>query len=158
MFTTGIFSCCFGEAEMLRRDERVRQGIRGAMLTHRAPTVGDTLADIATSGYDLREVECGVATARIFPAFAADMALLLKCRLGPMELTNANVLLVNAEYHRVCRELSVRYVDQAAHRQHVVNAVFYEGVYDVVGQTRNRLPRWLRLLLGHPSPVVAAAC
>jgi len=144
---------------MLMRDDSVRKGIRSAMLQHRYPTIAGTLEGVAANGYDMRETAAlCVAPVRIVPAFAADMVLLLKSHLGPLSLTDANVLLVNTEYHRVCRGLSVRYVDQAVHRQHVVNAFFTEDVFDVVGQTRSRLPRWLRLLLGHKGPAASIAC
>jgi len=144
---------------MLARDDSVRQSIRSAMLQHRYPTIAGTLEGVAANGYDMRETAAlEVAPVRIVPSFAADMVLLLKSHLGPLSLSDANVLLVNTEYHRVCRGLSVRHVDQAVHRQHVINAFFTEDVFDVVGRTRSRLPRWLGVLLGHNRPVASIAC
>jgi hypothetical protein len=158
-FTTGFLSCCFGESDMLRRDNEVREGIRNAMFQYRAPDLGQTMVDIyAETGYCLTvqppAIAAGVVATphappthvRVFPTFAADMVVLLQSNLGTMAPTEANVLLVEREYHRVCRKLDVRHIDQAVHRQHILNAFFTEGALDAVAHTRSRIPRWLRVM------------
>jgi hypothetical protein len=202
-FTTGLFSCCFGEREELKADETVRARIREAMSQYRAPTIEGTIAQIEQeTGYALsakgtavappppdpdpggstpgvQEVYVGTVlvmqvpvaatatrqgvgkrppqTIRVFPAFAADMAMLIQSNLGTMVENDANILLVEREYHRLCRKLCVRLGDQASHRQHVINAYFREGIMDRVPLTRSRLPRWLVALGGlggvHRKPV-----
>ncbi len=138
---------------MLRRDDVVRQGIRESMLLYRRPTLEATLEEIASEGYGMRNTDdVGPVRVQIHTAFAADMVVLLRSHIGTAELSQANLLLVEREYHRVCRQLNVRYVDVAVHRQHVMNAFFTEDVFDVVGNTRSRIPRWLRTLLGHNVP------
>ncbi len=143
---------------MIRRDDEARRCIRSSMLGYRSNSVARTLEDLAAEGIGIREEDSGNTSASLVPAFAADMTLLLRSNLGPLEYNTANLLLVNAEYHRVCRGLFVRCVDQAAHRQHVINAFFFEDVFDQVGRTRSRLPRWLNTLMGHSRPSVQIAC
>lgn len=149
------------------------------MLQYRQPNVKATIRAIeAECGYRLdgADTDCGNEAAgaaapctdlivhraapvevRVFPAFAADMALLLESNLGTMAPSSANLLVAEREYHRVCRRMGVRIADQATHRQHVLNAFFYEGELSRVGLVRTRMPRWLLRLgeVGVPRPLAA---
>lgn len=95
--------------------------------------------------------------AQIVPKFAAACALHIRSKLGAMEGTEANVLLVQRKYLEVCRRHNVRDVDTVLHQGFVMNAVFTEGVLDDVAQSRKRLPAWIRWLDEvQPSEIVRA--
>jgi len=71
-----------------------------------------------------------------------------------MAFHEANRLLIEREYLKVCRDANVRHCDIEYHRQFVINAYFNEGVTDELSTVRTRLPRWLRAAFG---PVPNAA-
>lgn len=82
----------------------------------------------------------------VVPKFSASMALHLRAKLGRMTNNEANCLLVEKEYLRVCRKFHVRDVDIVAHQQITLNAVFDEYTLDSIALTRTRLPAWLKWL------------
>lgn len=84
--------------------------------------------------------------ALIVPKFAAACALHLRCKLGILSQSEANVLLVQRKYLELCRRHNVRDVDTVLHQQYVMNTVFTEGVLDELATTRRRLPRWVKWL------------
>lgn len=84
--------------------------------------------------------------ALIVPKFAAACALHLRCKLGILSQSEANILLVQRKYLELCRRHNVRDVDTVLHQQYVMNTVFTEGVLDELATTRRRLPRWVKWL------------
>lgn len=95
---------------------------------------------------------------KLVPRFAAAMVIRLRAKFGRLPLDNANRLLIEREYLRVCREGSVRDVDTVMHAQHVYNAYFNEGVLDQVGTARHRAPGWLRRAFGLVPNAPAVVC
>lgn len=89
--------------------------------------------------------------AHVIPRFVAACALMLRSELGSMAPTEANILLAQRKYLKLCRERRVRHVDVVAHQQHVINALFTEGVLDDVALVRRRLPRWVQWLRNQKS-------
>ncbi len=96
--------------------------------------------------------------ARIVPKFAAAVVLHLKAKFGALSMDDANVMLIQRDYLKVCREHKVRDVDIASHRQHVLNAYFTEGVLEELALTRTRAPRWMRLLERKSGPSKPVVC
>jgi predicted NodU family carbamoyl transferase len=85
---------------------------------------------------------------RVAPKFAAALVLTLRAKFGNLSPTEANRLLIEREYLRVCREGCVRNVDIVTHQQCVMNAFFTEGVLDQLCTTRTRCPQWMREAFG----------
>lgn len=100
----------------------------------------------------------GASTASMIPHFAATMTLQLRAKFGRMPLNDANRLLIEREYLRICREGSVRNVDIALHAQWVYNAYFNEGVLDALPTVRSRVPAWMRRAFGQVPSVPASVC
>lgn len=95
---------------------------------------------------------------RVVPKFAAAMVLNMRARFGNLPNNEANRLLIEREYLRVCREGFVRDCDIVAHSQCVYNSFFGEGVLDQLATTRVRAPRWLREAFGHVPKASAVVC
>lgn len=154
---------------MRQMDNAIRGEIRRAMVDHNPETLNDcveqSMLEAMQIGYDMTNaqgratlpvctaiVTTPVAPRRIIeqvsvvPRFAASCALLLRARLGRLPPNEANHLLVQREYLKICRTRGVRAVDIVAHQQHVANAFFTEDVLDRVALTRSRWPRWMRTL------------
>jgi len=92
----------------------------------------------------------------VVPRFAAAVTLHLRSRLGRMGPSEANELLLEREYHRVCRKYGVRDADIAAHMSHVKNAYFGEDVFDRVPTGRSRMSRFTRWAMDvKPMPACA---
>jgi hypothetical protein len=89
----------------------------------------------------------------IMPRFVAALVVVLRTKFGRLGVNEANRLLIEREYLRICREGSVRLCDVAHHSQWVYNAYFNEGVFEEMPLARVRVPSWLRRLIGS-SPVV----
>ncbi len=83
-------------------------------------------------------------TVKIVPKFVARLVLCLRGKFGRLHITEANRLLIEREYLKVCRDAKVRNVDIEYHRQFVVNTFFNESITDELATTRTRLPKWLR--------------
>lgn len=91
----------------------------------------------------------------VVPRFAAAMTLHLRSRLGRMGPSEANQLLVEREYNRLCRAYGVRDADIAAHYAHVKNAYFGEQVFDRIPLARTRMSRFARWAMDFsPMPIV----
>jgi len=95
---------------------------------------------------------------RVVPKFAAAMVLNMRARFGNLPNNEANRLLIEREYLRVCREGFVRDCDIVAHSQCVYNAFFSEGVLDQLATVRVRAPRWLREAFGNVPRAAAVVC
>jgi len=85
-------------------------------------------------------------TALVIPKFAASVTLCLRSKFGRLSCNEANRMLIEREYLRICREGKVRNVDVVMHQQFVMNAYFKEGVNDRLALVRTRVPAWLRLV------------
>jgi len=97
-------------------------------------------------------------TTKMVPRFAAAMVVSLRATFGRMPLNEANRLLIEREYLRVCREGNVRQIDTVAHSQWVYNAYFNEGIMEEIPTTRTRVPRWLRGAFGNAPSAPAVVC
>ncbi len=86
--------------------------------------------------------------ALIVPKFAASVVLALRAKFGKLAPHEANRLLIEREYLKLCRDTTVRNVDVELHRQWVINAFFNEGITDECATVRARVPRWLREAFG----------
>lgn len=93
---------------------------------------------------------------KVAPKFAAACVLHIRCKLGVLSPTEANVLLVQRKYLEVCRKHGVRDGDTIAHQQHVLNSFFTQSVLDDVGLVRRKLPRWVLALQGSEAPGASA--
>lgn len=89
---------------------------------------------------------CRFKQAQVIPKFAAACTLHIRAKLGAMEATEANLLLVQRKYLEICRRHNVRDVDIVLHQGHVMNAVFTESVLDDLASSRRRLPAWIKWL------------
>ncbi len=94
----------------------------------------------------------------VVPRFAASVVLCLRAKFGNLQATEANRLLIEREYLKVCREGTVRNVDIVAHQQIVLNTYFGEGVLDEQNTVRVRAPRWLREAFGSVPRVAPTIC
>ncbi len=89
-----------------------------------------------------------VQRAMVVPKFAASVVLALRAKFGKLACHEANRLLIEREYLKLCRDTTVRNVDVELHRQWVINAYFNEGVTDQVATVRSRVPGWIRAAFG----------
>lgn len=87
-------------------------------------------------------------TAVVVPKFSAAVVLCLRAKFGNLVYSEANRLLIEREYLRVCQAASVRNVDIIMHQQCTINTYFTEGVMEEVCTVRTRVPRWLREAFG----------
>lgn len=162
--TSGVVQllCCIDVAELenYRQDERIRGDIRSAMRTQMGYNGGVTCVAGAiraaeAEGYHMVRSEAPVPMleaegpivnpqARIIPKFAAAVCLHLKAKFGHLSRDEANMLVVQRDYLKICREHGVRDVDIASHRQFVLNAFFTEDVMEHIALTRTRAPKWMR--------------
>lgn len=94
-------------------------------------------------------------TVRVIPRFAAACVTVLRVRLGVLGRTDANLLLVQREYLRICRRRGIRSADILSHQMFVMNAFFTEDVFERVAQSRRRLPIWARLAYPWREPGVS---
>lgn len=97
-------------------------------------------------------------TAKMVPRFTAAMVVALRATFGRMPPNEANRLLIEREYLRVCREGNVRQIDTVTHAQWVYNTYFNEGVMEELPTTRTRVPRWLRGAFGTPPSAPGVVC
>ena len=84
--------------------------------------------------------------------FAAVMVLALRAALGRLEKSQVNIKLAEAEYRRISRARDVRLCVLEAHRAIVLDTFFNEGLFDEVVASQQRLPAWLRWLIGFYEP------
>lgn len=101
-------------------------------------------------------VESGVAM--VVPRFVASVVVALRAKFGRLTTSEANRMLIEREYLRVCRDTSVRNIDVVMHQQFVVNAYFTEGIAEQVATVRVRLPKWLREAFGTVPSVEPTVC
>lgn len=95
---------------------------------------------------------------RVVPRFVSSVVLYLRSKYGNHQYNEANRLMIEREYLRVCREVAVRNVDTVAHQQCVLNAYFTEGVHEQLGTTRVRAPQWLREAYGSVPRATPTVC
>lgn len=89
-----------------------------------------------------------VRRAMVIPKFAASVVLALRAKFGVLSKNEANRLLIEREYLKLCRETTVRNVDVEIHRQFVINSYFTEGIMNECATVRTRIPKWLREAFG----------
>jgi len=122
------------------------KAIESAILSAETPVQLDTqLGELGlTNNYGIKERTQVV----VVPKFAASVVLCLRAKFGTLALNEANRLLIEREYLRICLKSTVRNVDVVAHQQCILNAYFMEGVLDQQNTIRARAPRWLREAFG----------
>lgn len=121
-----------------------------------APQPSNTVQEIVFGEFEPIQLECELPVvnkqqpheARVVPKFAAALVTAMRAKFGKLSPSEANRLLIEREYLKVCRDVHVRNVDIEMHRQFVVNAFFTEGITDQLATTRTRLPKWLREAFG----------
>jgi hypothetical protein len=160
--------------EQMRKDIREEMSLHRPDTISRG--LNDVVSDVHRRGYDLtnnREIEYiqdatqnntldqlptygGKIIApqplwepvTVIPRFAASMTCALRAKFGILEENDANKLLLQREYLRMCREGNVRNADVAAHQPYVMNAYFREDLYERIPKARMRLSWWMKRLLG----------
>jgi hypothetical protein len=93
-----------------------------------------------------------VETRKISTKFIAVAATQLRVKLGRLAPNDANKLVCEMEYLRICRKGSVRATDIDVHRAHVLNAYFSSSAGDRVAACRARQPAWIKRALGYSIP------
>jgi len=94
----------------------------------------------------------------MIPRFAAAAIVALRSKFGVMGASEANVLLIQREYLRICREAHVRACDTELHRQFVMNGYFSEDVLSHLATVRTRIPAWMRTAFGPSAVAVPQVC
>lgn len=124
-----------------------------------APEWDALLVQEGIDALQLEELVATRATVKFIPRFAAASIVALRSKFGVLENTDANRLLIQREYLRVCREANVRACDTESHRQHVMNGFFSEFVLSQLGTVRMRVPSWMRQAFGGtPATVGPVVC
>ncbi len=185
-FSKSWFCSCVEpeDLEALRRDRAYRHNVSVAEhllpLVHSNEDVAVTAARQAFlhDGYDMLDFEVQermnarddhpvaipvagmVRYGRKSPHFVAQMVLGLRARLGRLEATPANVLVVGRDYRRMCdlgRSMNVQFrsYDIAIHEQAVINAFFSTIPGESDDLVRTRVPKWVARLFGQDTAVPA---
>lgn len=132
----------------------VRQQVRHH-LVHGLPevTAGDTM-DRVLGGLEM--VGCNVITGTehisLETRFTATMVLAIRACVGRMPYSDANLLVVQREYRRLCRAKDVRLCVVEGNRAMVEEVYFKEECMDSLCRRYNRLPRWISTLLWFYQP------
>ncbi len=95
---------------------------------------------------------------QLVPAFIAATTMALKSKFGHMQASEANRLLIEREYLKLCREAHVRNTDMNHSRQFVLNTFFNETLMEEVALSRPRMPAWVRRLFAREQPVAPTVC
>jgi hypothetical protein len=82
--------------------------------------------------------------AKLTSRFVAACVMHLRSKLGHMTESEANIMVVERLYNKVCGDHNVRVVDIDLHRQVVLNLFFDDVAYQHVADSRVRLPGWLQ--------------
>lgn len=138
-----------------QEDRRIRITNELAVLCG-APSEDEETAsagDVSDVDIEGEHTECD-HKARVLPRFVAAVACALRGKFGHMSGSEANRMLIEREYLKLCRETDIRNVDAATHQQWVLNTYFNEGVMEHLATTRSRLPKWLAQAFGS-NPVAA---
>jgi len=126
----------------------------------RASGVKYTLAQwdaiFALRGLDPLALKPTIHRSLVIPKFVAALTVGLRAKFGALPNTEANRLLIEREYLRVCREHCVRNIDIVAHSQYVYNCFFGETVLDHIATVRVRVPAWMRRAFGGSVPPARA--
>jgi len=132
----------------------LRKSIRNDLITGLVEVEGEDplerlINGLESSGDLVRSGSLATATSS---KFAATMLLALRAALGRLERSDVNIKLAEAEYRRICRARNIRLVVVEQHRTITIDSFFDEGVFDEVVASKQRLPVWLRWLIGYYSP------
>lgn len=85
---------------------------------------------------------------RTVPKFAAACVVTLKAKFGALERSNANFMVVQHAYLKLCKEHRVRQCDIVRHRQVVLNCFFGSNYDAQFAYARYNAPRWVKWLHG----------
>jgi len=80
--------------------------------------------------------------AQVIPKFTAAMFCYLRGKLGRLQRTDANTLLVEREYLHKCNQLNMRTVDRGSHALCTINTYFEERCLDSIADLGYKLPSW----------------
>jgi len=84
-----------------------------------------------------------VGAVRPIPRFVAACVVELRARYGVMSSSDANVLVIQDRYIKLCKTHHVRQIDVARHRQLVINLFFSSYLDFDIAHARRRAPQWL---------------
>jgi len=131
-----------------------RSDIRNVLQTGLTEVDGEDPLDRLLKGLESEgdHVITGSKVAANSPKFAATMLLALRAALGRLERNDVNVKLAESEYRRICRARNVRLTIIEQHRAITIDSYFNEGLFDEVVASKQRLPAWLRWLIGFYNP------
>nr|WRQ65281.1 hypothetical protein [Tolivirales sp.] len=136
-------------------EEAVRKHCRET--NEQRDVVKTTSVDAEQNGQMSKKVVKHRGRVQLVPAFISAVTMALKSKFGHMAASEANRLLIEREYLKICREATVRHVDIAHHRQFVINTFFNETLMDEVALSRPRMPAWVRRLFAReqtPAPTI----
>lgn len=148
------------EIEPSNTQEELRQEICRARMNaagHHAPTPPPRSLPVGREEGEAATKECD-HTALVIPRFVAAVVTALRVKFGKLGNNEANRLLIEREYLKVCRETDIRNTDIATHQQWVMNTYFNEGIMEQLATTRVRLPGWLRRAFGEPPNAAPTTC
>jgi len=89
-----------------------------------------------------------VRIGHVLPRFVAACTLELRSKFGSLAPTDANKLLVEKTYLKLCKQHGVRQHDIAHHRQAVLTCFFTDTGEDAFVAARFTAPKWLLWLWG----------
>ncbi len=95
---------------------------------------------------------------QLVPAFIAAVTMALRSKFGHMTASEANRLLIEREYLKMCRESNVRQTDMNHSRQFVLNTFFNETLMEEVALSRPRMPAWVRRLFAREQTTAPTVC
>lgn len=131
-----------------------RTSVRHYLINGVEETDGDDPLDRMLRGIEKTglSIFSGEGKPGMIPKFAATMLLALRAALGRLESSDLNRKLVEAEYRRICRARDVRLTVVESNRAITIDAYFNETLFDEVVDSKKRLPRWLRWIIGFYEP------
>ncbi len=135
--------------------------VKKTINTTMTPTVNDTNSDSCSSEADWgrrSKVLRHRGRVQLVPAFIAATTMALRSKFGHMSVSDANRMLIEREYLKICREAHVRHTDMNHHRQFVLNTFFNETLMEEVALSRPRMPAWVRRLFAREQTSAPTVC